>query len=74
MMAHLLAEMKAEMKADQEEMKAEIRARQEEMKEEMLAKMEARIKANNEKFEILRDTLVSWIDDHHERMTASVNA
>jgi FtsZ-binding cell division protein ZapB len=38
------------------------------MKEEMLAKMEARIEANNEKFEVLWDTLISQVDAHQERM------
>jgi uncharacterized protein YPO0396 len=42
-----------------------------EMKEEMLAKMEARIKANNEKFKILRDTLVSQMVSHHARTEAN---
>jgi hypothetical protein len=34
----------------------------------MLAKMEARLMADNEKFEVLRDTLISWMDAHQERM------
>jgi hypothetical protein len=29
---------------------------------------------NNEKFEVLRDILISRMAAHHERMTASVNA
>jgi hypothetical protein len=34
------------------------------MREEILAKMEARIEANNEKFEVLQNTLVSRMDAH----------
>jgi hypothetical protein len=35
--------------------------------------MEARIEANNQKFEVLRDTLISRMDAHHESMTANVD-
>jgi hypothetical protein len=31
------------------------------------AKMEARIEPNSKKFEVLRVTLVSWMDAHHTR-------
>jgi hypothetical protein len=40
----------------------------------MLAKLEVRIETTNEKFEVLRDTLLSRMDSHHERMKANVNA
>jgi DUF2075 family protein len=73
--------MQQEMDSFQEKMEAnrEMMARMEaktdkKMKEEMLAKMEARIEANNQKFEVLRDTLISWLDAHHERVRANVDA
>jgi hypothetical protein len=44
------------------------------MKEELTARLEAKIKAeiktNNEKFEVLWSTLVSWIDIHQARREA----
>jgi FtsZ-binding cell division protein ZapB len=37
-------------------------------KHEMLTRMEAKIEADNEKFEVLWDTLISQMDAHQERM------
>jgi hypothetical protein len=45
--------------ANLKEMKVEIRGGQEEIKEDMLTEMDARREANNEKFKVLRNTLVS---------------
>jgi hypothetical protein len=41
------------------------------MKEEMMASLEAKIKTNNEKYEVLRCILVSWIDIH-QGMTEAI--
>jgi hypothetical protein len=45
-----------------------------EKKEELMARLEAKIKAeintNNEKFEVLRSTVVSWMDIHEARTKA----
>jgi FtsZ-binding cell division protein ZapB len=68
MMERLLAKMdanQAEMKGDQEERKAEMKTN-----DKMLVRMEAKIEADNEKFEVLQDTLVSQIDAHQERIMA----
>jgi hypothetical protein len=43
----------------------------EQMMECLLAKMEARIEPNSKKYEILRDTLISWMDAHHARTEAN---
>jgi ABC-type transporter MlaC component len=54
--------------------KAKVEARLKEMKEEMLAKMDANKKemkeGDSEKFEIPRDTLVSWRDAYQEATQA----
>jgi hypothetical protein len=41
------------------------------MKEEMMVKMEATLKANNEKVEVLQDTLVFMMDAHCTRTEAN---
>jgi hypothetical protein len=49
------------------EMKAETRNNREEKRtdqDEMTARLEAKIEVNNGKFEVLRGTLISWIDIH----------
>jgi hypothetical protein len=74
------AKIKAEMKADREEMMAWLEAKieanqaktgvnQEEMKAQMVSLI-SRIENNNEKFEVLRDNLVSCMDAHQESMMA----
>jgi hypothetical protein len=76
MMARLLAEIRTnQAKADtsQNKMKEKIRTNQELLKEEMLAKMEARVYANNEKFEVFLGTLICWMDIHQEKMVAAVH-
>jgi hypothetical protein len=50
---------------DRDESQPRSHARKMDANLEMLAKMEARIEANNEKFEVLRSTLVSRMDAHH---------
>jgi endo-alpha-1,4-polygalactosaminidase (GH114 family) len=70
MMELMLAKLdsfREEIKTNQSKADADV----EEMKEEMLAKMEARIKANNEKFEVLPDTLISLMDAHYARTEAN---
>jgi hypothetical protein len=60
--------LKAMQKMDASE--AKVDANLKEIKEDIKtnqAKMEARIEANNWKFEVLRDTLVSWMDAHHAK-------
>jgi hypothetical protein len=61
-------------KEDADLAKAKVDARLQEMKEEMLAKMDANQKEvkqdNREKFDIPRDTLVSWRDAHQEATKA----
>jgi hypothetical protein len=57
----------ANMETNQEmltRMEAKMDINLKEMKEEMLAKMEARMEDNNEKSEILQNTLVSWMYIH----------
>jgi hypothetical protein len=51
--------MKAEIKTNQERMTFKMDAR--------LREMKAEIKANNEKFGVLRSTLVSGMDAHHAK-------
>jgi hypothetical protein len=64
---------KAEKEADLEGRKQEITAGQERLKEEMKAQMASlvsRIEDNNEKFEVLRDILISQMDALQERIMA----
>jgi hypothetical protein len=71
-MKRILAKMdsfQAKMDANQE-----MTARLEAKTDANLKEMKDEIRANNEKFEVLRDTLVAQMDDHHKRMRASVNA
>jgi hypothetical protein len=66
MMELMLAKLdpfREEMKTNQAKADANLKK----MKEEMLGKMEGRIKVNDEKFEVLQDTLISWLDAHHAR-------
>jgi hypothetical protein len=77
-------EVKEEVKTNQEEMKTnqEMLARMgtktdttlKEMKEELIrrleAKIEAEIKTNNEKCEVIQRTLISWMDVHQARTEA----
>jgi hypothetical protein len=62
-----LGEMKAEMRTDQEEMVARLEA----MMQNNQEKMEARI---DEKFEVLRGTLISLMDIHQEKMEATIQS
>jgi hypothetical protein len=62
----MIGRLLAEMKANREQMMAKIKTEME-TNQEMLARMEARIEADNEKFEVLRDTLVSRMYAHQER-------
>jgi FtsZ-binding cell division protein ZapB len=59
-----------EMQQMMERLLAKMDANQAEKKtnQEMLARMEVKIEANNEKFEVLPDTLISQMDVHQERM------
>jgi hypothetical protein len=68
------ARMRAKTDVNLKEMKEEMRADQELLKEEMLAMMEARIEANNEKFEVLQDSLVSRMDVHHARQKLTMRS
>jgi FtsZ-binding cell division protein ZapB len=63
MMARLEAKMGAEIKTIQERMED----RQKNLKAHM-ASVASRTEDNNEKFEVLRDTLVSRMDSHQERL------
>jgi predicted ribonuclease toxin of YeeF-YezG toxin-antitoxin module len=73
MLTCLLAEMNAvedKTDANLRKIKAEIRTNREEMRtnqEEMTAGLEDKIVTNNDKFEVLRCTLVTWVDTHHDR-------
>jgi hypothetical protein len=50
------------------EKKADMKINLKEMRDEMTARIEARIDGNNEKFEVLRSTLVSqWISTKPEQ-------
>jgi hypothetical protein len=60
----------AEVRTNREEMKEDITARLEAMIQNSQEQMEARIGVNNEKFEVLRRTLVSCIDIHRARTEA----
>jgi hypothetical protein len=66
-----MEQMTERLKAMLERMEAKTDVNLKEMKEEMLAKTEARIDAKNEKFEDLRDTLVSRMDAHQARTEAN---
>jgi hypothetical protein len=73
-MEQMMAYLMAEIRTNREEM----RAGQELLKEDMLAKidanqkkMEGRIHANNEKFEVLRGSLVSRMDIHQARTVST---
>jgi hypothetical protein len=58
-MEQMMAKKKAVMKTNQERMGAKADAN--------LSEMKAEIRSNNEKFEVLRGTLASWMDIHQAR-------
>jgi chaperonin cofactor prefoldin len=69
-MANIQASLKLMIQNDQERMDANLKEMKEELMARLEAKIEAEIKTNNEKFEIIHSTLVSLVNIHLDRTEA----